>query len=953
MKALVRFRLTLLVTALVVATSLTYAQQSTVGTANPAAVPTTPLSAAVPVDPQITVGTLPNGLRYYIRVNRQPRNRAELRLAVNAGSVLEDDNQRGLAHMVEHMSFNGTEHFPGQNVVAFLQALGMRFGAHVNAHTGFDETVYQLQVPTDTPQVLDRAMLVMEDWAHAVTFDPVEVDKERGVVQEEWRLGLGAAARMQDAQFPVLLRGSRYGDRLPIGKPEIIRNFSIDVLKKFYADWYRPDLMAVIAVGDFDPRAVETLITSHFSNIPKAASPRPRPVYNVPDHTETLYAIATDPEATGTTVSVNSTMAAREQVSVGAYRQSVVERLFSGMLSARFDEISQKPDAPFLAAGTSRGRFVNSTEMTSLNALVTGDGIERGLTSMFSETARVARFGFTQTELDRQKATVEQFYERAITERAAQESASLADEYIRNFIETEPIPGIAYEYALHRRFLPEITLAEINALAKDWMPNRNRVVMVSAPRTPGVTVPDETKLAAAITAAGDGPSTAYVDEVANRPLLDKLPPRGRITKRVANDAFGITEWTLSNGVRVVLKPTMFKQDQILFRAVSPGGTSLASDQDFVPAMTADEVIPAGGLGPFSRATLDKLLAGKNAVVSPDIGETQEGLRGAASRRDLETMFQLVYLTFTQPRADAEAFQAMKGQMVAALANRAALPETAFRDTLQAALTQNHLRAQPFSADLVAKMDLQKSLAFYKDRFADASDFTFVFVGSFDEKLMQPLVERYLASLPATHRREMPKDVGIRPPAGVVERQVVKGVDPKSEVTVVFTGTFINSQQNRVVMRAMAETLEGDLQRLLREDLGGTYGVSVRAGFDKQPQERYTVTIDFSCDPARTDELVKALFSSIDRFRRAGPTAGQVIDERSALVRDLETSSRDNGYLLNQLTFKYAYDENVADVFDMRTFYDVLTPNMLRNAAQTYLDPTRFVKVTLMPETATK
>ena len=943
-----RLRLIFGLTIVVVATTVAAAQQAPLPSVQNA-----PLSQVVPIDPQITVGTLPNGIRYFIRANRQPRNRAELRLVVNAGSVLEDDDQRGLAHVVEHMSFNGTLHFPKQDVVAFLQSLGMRFGAHVNAHTSFDETVYQLQVPTENPATLDRSFLIMEDWAHNVTFDPAEVDKERGVVLEEWRLGLGANARMQDAQFPVLLKGSRYADRLPIGKPDTIRTFSLEALKKFYADWYRPDLMAVVAVGDFDPRAIEALITTHFSSIPRATAPRPRQPFGVQDHAGTLFAIATDPEARATTVTVHNVMAARDQTTVGAYRQSVVERLFAAMLSARFEELSHSADPPFLGATTGRGLFIRTAEMTSLNALVTNNGIERGLTALFSETARVARFGFTQTELDRVKANTEQFYERALTERVSQESASLADEYIRNFTQQEPIPGIAYEYALHRRFLPDITLAEINALARDWMPDRNRVVMISAPKAPDVVVPDEAKLTAAIAAAGEGPTTAYVDTVVNRPLLDKMPSRGRITKRTTKDAIGITEWTLSNGVRVVLKPTTFKQDQILFRAVSPGGTSLASDADFIAAATADRVIAAGGLGAFSRDVLDKLLAGKTAAVVPDIGDLSEGLRGGASRRDLETMFQLVYLTFTQPRADEGAFSTVKAQMLAALANRQALPEQAFRDTLQTTLTQGHVRAQPFTAARVAEMNLQKSLAFYKDRFADASDFTFVFVGSFDLKMMEPLVERYLAALPATHRRESGRDVGIRPPAGIVERQVVKGLEPKSEVTVVFTGNFENTQQNRLLIRAMTETLEGDLQRILREDLGGTYGVSVRARFDKQPEQRYTVTVDFACDPARREELVKALFREIDAFRSAGPTAGQVVDERLALARDQETSGRDNAYLLNQLTYKYQYNEDVADVFDMNPYLDRLTPIAIRDVARTTLDPNRFVHVTLIPESSTR
>jgi zinc protease len=907
-----------------------------------------PLTAAVPVDPRITIGTLPNGLRYYLRANKQPLGRAELRLVVNAGSILEDDDQRGLAHFVEHMCFNGTRHFPKQDVVAFLQSTGMRFGAHINANTSFDQTVFQLRIPTDNAGVIDRSLLILEDWAHAVSFDPDEIDKERGVILEEWRTGLGAGARMLDVQLPVLLKDSRYADRLPIGKPEIIRSFPYERLKKFYTDWYRPDLMAVIAVGDFDPATIEGMIRSHFGSIPAAVNPRPRINYDVPDHPGTRYVIATDPEATATMVNVSSIMAARDQTTIGAYRQQTVERVFGGLLSGRFGEMAQKPDAPFLDADTSRGLFVNTAEATTLSALVPDGGVERGLAALFTEADRVARFGFTQTELDRFRLNYQQAFAQLAASNDEHTSESLADEYIRNFMQQEPIPGIAYENGLVQRFLPEITLTDINALARDWVPDRNRVVVVSAPKKAGVAVPDEAKLAAVIKSAGGANLTAYVDAVSSRPLLENVPKAGSVTKTTTRGP-GVTEWTLSNGVRVVLEPTTFKQDEILFRAFSPGGTSLASDQDYVPAETADRIVSEGGLGSLSEIDLNKKLAGKTAVVRPDIEEMYEGLNGRTLRRDLETMFQLIHLTFTQPRADPEAFRAATGQLTAALANREALPDAAFEDALNAAVTQNHLRARPMSADLVAQMNLEKSLSFYKDRFADASDFTFVFVGSFDLPAIKPLVEQYLASLPALHRKEAGKDVGIRPPSGVVEKVVTKGTTPKSEVGVVYSGTFQNTQKNRIIVRAMANTLAGNLQRVLREDMGGTYGVSVVPEFTKKPTEDYRINITFACDPARTQDLVKALFSVVDDFKANGPSAGQAADAQSALRRDLETDMRQNGYVLSQLSYAYQYDEPIPDPATLRQIYDQLSAPLLRDAARTYLDPNRYVKVLLFPE----
>jgi zinc protease len=385
-------RLTFLAFAIAATTGLAATPQRAVSTGPSDA----PLTQVVPVDPRITVGTLSNGLRYYIRANKQPQGRAELRLVVNAGSILEDDDQRGLAHFLEHICFAGTKHFPKQDLIAFLQSTGMRFGAHINASTSFDQTVYQLQIPTDNPAVIDRSMLILEDWARAVSFDPDDIDKERGVILEEWRVGLGPNARILDTQLPVLLKDSRYADRSPIGKPEIIRTFPHERLKKFYTDWYRPDLMAVIAVGDFDTNAIEALIRSHFGPIPAAVSPRPRPLYDVPDQPGTRYTVATDSEATATVVRVSSIRAARDQTTIGAYRQMTIERIFSGLLSARFAEMVQKPDAPFLDAETGRGLFSPSTELTTLSALVADGGVEKGLTALFAEANRVAQFGFTR-----------------------------------------------------------------------------------------------------------------------------------------------------------------------------------------------------------------------------------------------------------------------------------------------------------------------------------------------------------------------------------------------------------------------------------------------------------------------------------------------------------------------------------------------------------------------------
>lgn len=908
-----------------------------------------PLSEVIAVDPQVRVGRLANGLQYFVRANGVPQGRAELRLVVNAGSVLEDDDQRGLAHFVEHMSFNGTEHFPGQDVAAFIQGLGMRFGAHVNAHTSFDETVYQLQIPTNSRAVVDRSLLIMEDWAHAVSFEPAEIERERGVVLEEWRLGLGADSRMRDAQMPILLKGARYADRSPIGRPEVIRTVTPARLKQFYTDWYRPELMAVIAVGDFDPAAIESMIVAHFAPIPAAAAPRIRPIYTVPPHADTLYSLAADREATATTVTVFGVMPAGDQRTVGTYRQQMVERLFARLLSARLDEVAHGPDAPFIAARTNRGLFVRSAVVTTLAALVLDGGAERGLAALFTEAERVVRHGFTATELEREKLDSQRYLDEALLEKDKSPSGPLADELVRHVVQDEPVPGIVYEQAMSARFLPEISLAEINALGRSWIPESNRVVAVTAPERAGLALPTQARLAAVIATANKATLSPYVDRVTTQSLMSTLPTPGTVVRATTRDAIGVTEWQLSNGLRVILKPTSYKEDEILFHAVSPGGTSLASDQDLVAAKTAEQVIAEGGLGQFSSLDLNKVLAGASTGVRADIDEVEEGVRGGAARKDVEKMFQLIYLTFTAPRADPVQFEALKARLRPMLANQQARPEAAFRDALASALTQNHPRARPLTPASVDEMNLDRSMAFYKSRFADASDFTFVFVGSFEVPAMKPLVERYLASLPSTNRAEAAVDRGVHPPPGVVERQVVKGVDPRSQVAIVFSGPFQNDQMHRLLVKTVSQMLGGNLQRTLREELGGTYGVSVEPSFSKYPTEEYQISIDFSCDPARVADLTAAAWKVIQDFAQRGPSSEYLAGARGLLDRELETGFQKNADLLNELTTKVENHEDIAEVFNLRSFYDQLTTTALRDAAREYLNAQRYVQVTLRPE----
>ncbi len=914
----------------------------------PAAPPS--IQDRIPVDSAVTIGRLPNGLRYYIRENHRPAKRAELRLVVNAGSILEDPDQSGLAHFVEHMAFNGTVHFPKQALVDYLERIGMRFGADLNASTGFDETVYQLMVPTDTAEILAQGIRILEDWAHGVSFNTSEIRKERGVVIEEWRLGQGARMRMLHRQYPILFRGSRYAARLPIGTKESLETFKPEALRRFYRDWYRPDLMAVIAVGDFDPHEVERLIRQHFAAIPARKAARPRNRYGVPLRDSAAVAVATDKEATRASVALQFFRGGvRPTGTVPAYRESLVDRLYSQILGERLGELTRRPNPPFLDAGGGTGRLVREAETFSLGGIVSDTGIRRGLEAVLTEVERVERHGFTEPELARAKRELLRGLERAYAERDKAESKQFVDEYIRHFLTGEPIPAIRRELELAKQLLGSITLDDVTRTARGWLGLKDRVLLVSAPDKAGVKVPAGDALLALFDTVRRADVPPYQETVSDAPLVSADLPEAAIIQEAHDSGVNTTTWTLANGVQVILKPTDFKADEVLFTAYSPGGSSTVPDSLFTAAQVATTVVGAGGLGRLSAVELQKKLAGIVAHVAPFINTYEEGLSGDASPQDLRTLFELIYLNFTAPRADSAAFQALRANWRAALANRGASPAAAFQDTLQAILAQHHLRSRPFTVAQVDSLDLREALSVYGDRFSDASDFTFVVVGSFTLDTIRPLVRRYLGNLPTTHRGEVAVDLGIAPPRGVVRREVRKGIEPKSQTELVFTGVLDDTPAGRFALSSLAQVLGIKLRERLREELGGTYGVSVEAAAAREPRLRSTLRISFASAPDRVEELVAAVFAEIDSLRRDGAGEKELVKVRGTDLREGETDLRDNAFWLQLLAEADRADEAPSAWLDLQGQLDQLTGESVRQAAQRYLEPSRYVRVTLVPE----
>lgn len=906
----------------------------------------------LPIDSLATVGQLDNGLRYVIRKNQKPENRVELRLVVDAGSVLEDEDQRGLAHFVEHMAFNGTKNFAKQELIDYLELIGMRFGPDLNAYTSFDETVYMLTVPTDSTEVVETAFQILEDWAHQISFEPEEIDKERGVVVEEWRLGRGAQRRMFDEQLPILLKDSRYATRLPIGQKAVLDTFQHEALRRFYRTWYRPDLMGLVAVGDLEPAALEALVQDYFAHIPAAASPRDRTVFPVPDHEETLFAIATDPEATYNSVSIYYKMDVRPQGTVSAYRRSLIEALYHQMFNQRLHELTKRPEPPFLGAYSGQGRWLRSKEFFILGAGVQNNGFDAGLEALLLEAARVREFGFTASELEREKKEMLRGMEQSYRERDKQQSSRFAAEYVRHLLTDEAIPGIAKEYQLYQDLLPGIALAEVNALASEWTSEKNRVIAVEAPEQEGIAVPNEHDLRAIFAAVAQQEIAPYADEVSDEPLVAQVPAPAAIVARSQIPEIGVTWWTLANGIRVCLKPTDFKNDEILFRAYSPGGHSLVSDADYVAASTAASVVSEGGVGPFDKIELEKKLAGKVVRVAPWISSLREGLSGSASPEDVQTLFELIYAFFTAPRPDSTAFQAYQTRMKGSIQNRSARPETAFSDTIAVTMAQYHHRARPWSLELLDEMDLAASMAVYQDRFADAGDFSFFFVGNFTLEAMEPLVCTYLGGLPATGREEAWRDVGIEAPAGVIDKAVYRGIEPKSQSRLIFTGPFeYDGWKNNLELRAMTSVLQIKLREVLREDLGGTYGVWISSSGARYPDEEYRISITFGSDPERVEELTQVIFEQIDSLKTVGTTDLYIDKVKEMRQRQREIDLKENSFWVGSLA---SLDFNGVDprrLIQYPALVDSLTAEAVQQAAQNYFNMDRYVRVVLYPEEA--
>ena len=907
------------------------------------------LSRPIPLDPDVKVGKLPNGLTYYIRKNTEPKNRAELRLVIRAGSVLETDKQQGLAHFMEHMEFNGTKNFPKNELVNFLQSAGVRFGADLNAYTGFDETVYQLPVPTDSARLFERSFQILEDWAHNATIDPAEIEKERGVVLEERRLGRGAGQRMRDAYFPVLLNNSRYASRLPIGTEDVLKTFTPETLRQFYKDWYRPDLMAVIAVGDFNVSEVESTIREKFGRIPAVKNAKPRLEFDVPAHKDTKVVIVTDPEQPNTVVQVIYKRPEIKERTLNDLRESIKRGLFNTMLGNRIQELTQQANPPFLGGYSNYSDFLGNLDAFTSIAVAKEGNVERAIRAVLDENARVQQFGFTPTELARAKQEFYTNVEQSYSERDKTRSANYVNEYVQNFTDQDPYTSIDFYFDFLKKQQAGITLEEVNALVNQFIRNENRAVIVMAPEKDKAKLPTVEQIIGYVDNTGKG-LTAYEDKTLDAPLVSTPPTPSPVANEREIKEIGVTEWTLRNGVRVVLKPTNFKNDQILFAGSSFGGTSLYDLKDFQSARFSSTLTALGGTGAYNQIQLGKFLSGKQVSVYPYVSELSEGVNGSAAPKDLETALQLLYSYFTQPRKDADVVAGALSNQRSALQNQinTPTPQRVFQDTVAVTLGNNNPRRRPLQPADLDKVDLDRALAIYRERFANAGDFTFYFVGNFTEATLKPLVEKYLGGLPATDKKEKFVDLGIRVPAGQISKTVYRGLDPKASVQLVYSGDLTWSPETTTQIDALSEVLEIKLIEKLREEESSVYGVSASGAYSKFPVPRYTFRIGFGCAPENVEKLIAKTQELITDLKQKGALPSDIAKFKAETQRETELQLKDNQFWLGYLQSQYYNGDDPTEVLRESDLLKKVSPESTKEAANTYFG-NNYIRLVLMPE----
>jgi zinc protease len=904
---------------------------------------------SLPLDPAVHTGKLPNGFTYYIRHNTEPKNRVVFYLVNKIGALQEDEDQRGLAHMMEHMSFNGTTHFPKNELVEYLQKSGVRFGADLNAYTGFDETVYQLPLPSDDSSIVKNGLQIMRDWASEATLDPVELDKERGVVLEEKRLKNGPGQRMSELEFPLQMNNSRYANRIPIGLETVLNTFTPATIQRFYKDWYRPDLQALIVVGDIDVTVMEQQIKQLFGTLQNPKKEKPLLTYKIPLTGKNQFMALTDPEQTTTRMSVMVKLPGMSLKTKEDYRITIVNALLNEVFSARFGELSTQSNPPYLNASVGVSEFMGGLGVFNVNVVPKPGHLQEAFTAVWTEVTRMRTFGLTQMEMDRAKKNYLQTFENVLKEKNKTPSQSYVKEYVAYFSKDIAAPGIDVEAALVKAILPQITLEEVLAFAKRSIKSTDRDIYIEAPDKDKATLPNEAIVNGWIAKAENEKLTPWKDNVNTDVLLKALPISGKVIKRSTADSLGVFTLELSNGIKVFLKPTDFKNDEILFSAFSPGGTSLYPNKQFRSASAASQIIAANGVGEFNPVSLSKMLTGKSVQVQPYIQELYEGMSGGASPADLETAMQLLYLYFTAPREDTMIFANLISRAKAGFEGRNNSPEVVFRDSVAAIMGMHNYRRMPITAQSLDTINQDEAFKIYKERFANAADFTFMFVGNLDTAKLIPLIERYIGSLPAVAVREKYKDFGIHTPEGKVSYTMQKGNDNKAVVNLNYSGKYTFSDANNMQLSALGTILQYKITERIRETEGGAYSPRAGVNYGKLPEARYAFSIQITCAPGSVDKLVAATSDEIEKLKKDGPSADDINKFIAEQTRTMELQLHSNGFWQQYIISHLQNNEPMNSVLHFNDRLKTVSVESVKRAADQYLTGENYIKLVLMPE----
>lgn len=910
------------------------------------------LDEQIKLDGKVRYGKLANGLTYYVRSNKKPENRAEFQIAVNAGSVLEEADQLGLAHFTEHMGFNGTKHYPGNEMIDALEKQGIVFGREINAYTGFDQTVYTVTLPTDKKELFSMGLKILDGWASGMLLTTTEIEKERGVITEEWRMGQGAQDRLRSKTWPTMLKGSLYAERLPIGTFESLKNFKPESLRRFYKKWYQPDNMAIIVVGDFDADEMEQKIKDYFGIMNAPTTPTARPTLTIPNNKEPLITIATDKEAQGNSIQFFYKHPALEVKTIGDYRtRYLLYSLYDEMLEARLNEIADKKDCPFIGAGAGYTDFLARPTQAYYNSISAKDGkIMQSLEAMMTENQRVVLHGFLQTELDRAKESLLTKYDKAAKEESKTESGRFAAEYVNHFLEGSPTPGARIENKWAKELVEGITLEEVNALAKKWITDENFVLVMTLPEAKTVKVPTEKEVLSLISKVKKSSPKPYVDNVKNEPFLVKEPKAGKVTKRVDNKEFGFTELTLSNGATVILKSTTFKNDEILLNAWSAGGTSLYPDNKLINAQFAASIIDACGIGNYDNSQLQKFLKGKTVGVTPSISDLQEGFSGSSNPQDFEILLQYLNMYFEAPRKDKDVLDKEISKLQTQINMYKNMPEFEFQMQMMKAMKPTDKRTILLpTEEQLKKMNIEEMYTIFKERFSDASDFTFSFVGNLDIDKTIPMIEKYIGSMPSKGKKEQWLDKEAPFATGVVDKVVYKGEANKGAMVLATNTTFEWNDKERLATRILGDICDIKLTETIREELGGTYSPSFQLSYDKYPRAEASLVAYYSCDPENVEKLTKATWGVLDKVMNEGPSDVDLAKVKEQLIRSRQTQVEKNGYWSGSIQGSRWYGFQMQSVEAYTASVNAITLADIQAVAKKYLKHDNYVRVALKPE----